>query len=594
MHELLVHEDGMAAALIVARVEQPSGAQPQTEGLGVPGGHFVRIAAHARRLAAPRFGRQIERRDERRIAEGYHVAGPGRHDAGIGAQALEEHRRQFPDALWRRAGGRKHLRDEHVARRVARIDTHQRREASSEQRGPDDEQRRGGSFGDEQHVAHPARACAAETASDRAVAAVERGRQVERRSADRGEQACEDRRGNRDECGEDADARVEPHISQSWKVRRRQRRRRAHHRPGERSAHHRATGGEQEALGEQLATEAAASRAERGAQRELALARDTAREKQVGDVRARDEKDEDHARAEHHQHRTDRRRHLLHQSDDVDLYRSTDAIEDVEHLRTRHAARDGGAFCRRLSGRDARLQPSQREREPHASLDRWIEPRRIVVRRPQLRLVIGKVEVGPGDANDRVRLPFHDECPADDEGRAAQAFAPEAIADDDEEVGAGSVLASTEEAAELRRRAQQWKERRPDLAAVEAHGAVRKRHRVFDRVVRRDVFERAQPRRPRVQCGAARLRLAGRFRRARMLFVDTHQAVGLGIRQRPEQDAVDDREDRGRCADTEREREERGGGERPIAPEHDHGVLQILERIHSRSVPIRWSRARGM
>lgn len=55
---------------------------------------------------------------------------------------------------------------------------------------------------------------------------------------------------------------------------------------------------EQDAFGEQLAHDARAARAERHADRDLALARGAARDQQIGDVRARNEEDQGDGRHE--------------------------------------------------------------------------------------------------------------------------------------------------------------------------------------------------------------------------------------------------------------------------------------------------------
>jgi hypothetical protein len=69
---------------------------------------------------------------------------------------------------------------------------------------------------------------------------------------------------------------------------------------------------------------------------------------------------------------------------------------------------------------------------------------------------------------------------------------------------------------------------------------------------------------------------------------DRHDPAGLGIRQRPQQHAVDDRKDRGRRADPEREREQPGGRKALVAPHHRQRIKHVPEqRLHSRETILR-------
>ena len=69
---------------------------------------------------------------------------------------------------------------------------------------------------------------------------------------------------------------------------------------------------------------------------------------------------------------------------------------------------------------------------------------------------------------------------------------------------------------------------------------------------------------------------------------DAHQSVGLRVRQRLEQHAVHDAEDRGVRADAECQRQHRHGGERRRPPEHAQRIRDILaeirEELHASNV----------
>src|SRR5579864_805499 len=66
------------------------------------------------------------------------------------------------------------------------------------------------------------------------------------------------------------------------------------------------------------------------------------------------------------------------------------------------------------------------------------------------------------------------------------------------------------------------------------------------------------------------------------LLVPEHElddAVRLGVRQRPQQDRVDDGEDRRVSADAQRERQDRHRGEAGTLPQYPHCIKKILKEI---------------
>ena len=60
---------------------------------------------------------------------------------------------------------------------------------------------------------------------------------------------------------------------------------------------------------------------------------------------------------------------------------------------------------------------------------------------------------------------------------------------------------------------------------------------------------------------------------------EMHQLLGMGIPDRPQDDRVDDREDRGVDADAERQRHQRHGGEHGTAPKRAKRVAQIASDL---------------
>jgi len=62
------------------------------------------------------------------------------------------------------------------------------------------------------------------------------------------------------------------------------------------------------------------------------------------------------------------------------------------------------------------------------------------------------------------------------------------------------------------------------------------------------------------------------------LFQHAHDAVGVRVRQGPEEHAVDKAEDRGVRADAQGQRQDRNGGESGAAAQRSEGVSQVLRK----------------
>ena len=61
-------------------------------------------------------------------------------------------------------------------------------------------------------------------------------------------------------------------------------------------------------------------------------------------------------------------------------------------------------------------------------------------------------------------------------------------------------------------------------------------------------------------------------------FPDDHELLGVGIRERPKQDGVDDREDGGVGADAEGERYDGDGSEAGVFEEHAGAVTEVMQQ----------------
>ena len=106
-------------------------------------------------------------------------------------------------------------------------------------------------------------------------------------------------------------------------------------------------------------------------------------------------------------------------------------------------------------------------------------------------------------------------------------------------------------------------------------------------LVERLAVEEVRERQPIVVVGHRR---AGALdARARKRVVEKDEAVGFGIRQRPQQHGADDGEDRGVGADAERQRQDGGQREGAILAEQPEREAEILNQSFHVTLP----RARG-
>jgi hypothetical protein len=197
-------------------------------------------------------------------------------------------------------GRQRELRGDHAARIEADLETGQAHEAAQEQAGADEQGERQRHLGAHQDAAEDVA-----VADERAPALAQRRRQVGLRGAQRRHQPEDERAAEGDGEGEDQRAGV--HVERDHRRDAGDRAQdvdapRGQQRP-EGAGDHR----QDEALEHELADDAAAAGAERGAHGDLVAARGAAREQQVGDVGAGDEEDEHDRDHEHDQRRAHRR-----------------------------------------------------------------------------------------------------------------------------------------------------------------------------------------------------------------------------------------------------------------------------------------------
>jgi hypothetical protein len=175
------------------------------------------------------------------------------------------------------------------------------------------------------------------------------------------------------------------------------------------------------------------------------------------------------------------------------------------------------------------------------------------------REVLVELEAARRDTDDAVALVVDGDVLADDLGVAAEAVLPERVGEDDDVVLARRLLLGGEPAAEVRANAEELEEAGRDGADRHALGGpgagqVAGRRRVDGRrleplahLLHVEVLEHRE-----------------HLVRVGVLLVDAaeiDEPLGLAVRQRAEEDAADDAEDRGVRADPDRERQHHDGEE---------------------------------
>src|SRR3954467_12637229 len=306
-------------------------------------------------------------------------------------------------------------------------------------------------------------------------------------------------------------------------------------------------------------------------ERELALALRHARNEQVDDVRAADEEEESRCGEEHHERRPYIADELIAQRNDV---RVVDprlvAVALLERLRDR-----------------ARLPPRLRERYPLAqSADDVPVVRRSacrhhleLARRPELG---PRWHVGGGrhDANDAIASAIEVNPRLECRRRPAEGARPEAVADDPRATGAYVLLLGEERSPE------RWLETENAKEFLRCNGVLGP-HRVAGADDGRhgaplvELGERGE--------GAALVAHVDIVRIGEVelvpLLVDLpHEddAIGIGIGQGPEQDAIDDAEDRRRRANPEAQRRDDDEKESRRAGQGPPHVAEVTSKgVHS-------------
>ena len=190
---------------------------------------------------------------------------------------------------------------------------------------------------------------------------------------------------------------------------------------------------------------------------------------------------------------------------------------------------------------------------------------------------------GRHDPNNRAAATVEVDHLADHRGISVEVPSPCGLAQDDDCICPNRLRARLERAAEERRNTKHREGRRRNRRAHEPDGVALTRQRRSRRHVSRDMRERTlsqpqsleglrgqidQPRRPAIDARGGRRRTE-----------HSHQAIGLRIRQWPQEHTIDDAEDCGGRTDAERQSQESDRRESGSAREHPGGMPQIALQV---------------
>jgi hypothetical protein len=347
--------------------------------------------------------------------------------------------------------------------------------------------------------------------------------------------------------------------------------------PGEPEAKDAADYSEQYALREEVARQPSRPRAERATNRHFAVTRFGAHEEQVGDVRAC-----------HEQYEADGR--------EQDPERAGDVADDVivERQRRGHDARLIRGPASQILDQSCDLGACTRDdrvvAQPGDALDREQERRRRarrLCRLPQIDLRSRKCERGRHDAHDVRRDAIDQYGPADDGGFAAEPPKPEAMCQHGNRRRTRDALRLGEPSAECGRHAQYRQQRRCPARDHEALRRAAARQRAAAPGVSGDAIERTGVVRELVVQLPGHDLHARRNISARDAVVEEQQPFRVGVRQRVEDHAINEGEDRSVSRDRERQRRRGSRSEDGCAHQPSHRVTQFLRNHVHCDVPIR-------
>ena len=420
----------------------------------------------------------------------------------------------------------------------------------------------------------------------------------------RREEAEEHARADRQRGGERHHLRVQRGVDGIGRFARDERHHQVQRPPRDDEARGPSEGREQQRLREQLTNELPARRADRQPHRHLAGARRRSREQQAGDVRARDQEHESRDAEEQRQRAARRADHAalaLRSRQQLQrlraeplhrllahalLQRRLDIVDDVA---VRHAHRR-----LRLFERDARFEPREQigpiapaiveafpaRRHEGAQCDRHVQLRLGAERRA--------VEALRRDADDGQRLAVDDQLLIENVRVLAEARLPEGVTEHrDARLADRRVIVWREQAAERGREPQHREVAAGDHHAPAVRRLIARRDVRAEDHVRGDTGEAGRAVRRLLEvpvhriaedvvaiafCAREAARVGSGLRGRRQ---EVHEPSRIGNRQRPQEHLIEQRKDRGVCADPERQRGDGDDGDERRLEERPQSELEI-------------------
>ena len=342
-----------------------------------------------------------------------------------------------------------------------------------------------------------------------------------------------------------------------------------HRPPREHGCEHGTENREDETLDHQLPDQTPASRAERRADADFTLTRSRAREQQVGDVGTGDEQhDTDRPKQHEHPRFGAGPEHVIDQRPDANQ-----VILVPHRVRVQYRRADLRHLSLGLLERHARLQPRDALQVIAARADHTRAfVRRNDVRDPQVGWAQRSdriLEIGRHDPDHFVGAPLERNRAADDAGVAGEPPAPQSITEDDEFLPSVDFVVGRERPANRRADAEHVEEPGGDPLRAEVlrfrpwlpqcDGAAGDRCDRLEHLLLRDPVGVILG---RDAADGIRIPIGVGIRPGSAPFADRDEAVVLVERQSAQHDGIDNREDRGGCANAERQDDQGDGRER--------------------------------
>lgn len=322
----------------------------------------------------------------------------------------------------------------------------------------------------------------------------------------------------------------------------------------------------QNGLCEHLAYHSPPPGPERGPERDLPLPVRGACAEHAGHVGRGNQEDESNRGCEHEQRRPGAGSKFVLQPDELH------AQAPVACMLAFEPPRDRVHFLLRLAERNARLQARHTHQPEEAPARAHLGTRR--ERFPQVGFPRRIAERGRHHAGDRVGLAVERDRAADDGWIGAEPPHPEAVAQNRDARAAELIVAPREGAAERGTGAHYTEEVRRHRRAADVFGVAGPGEHVRRATVGGEAFDGAALGTPVLEARIRRHVVIEAL--LRVGHPHHHDPVGIVVWQLPQQDGLDDAEDRGVGADAKREGRQRGGSEPWSVGERAQPVFQVV------------------